>query len=171
MHNWHKTVFIDNSFTLSQTTKIINALNDWECATNNQIRFDIHPYTPEFDYSNIYAYNNPLFIMKVPDTDTRIIKAGEDLHKHKPKNNIVGLYIPNDIASTILIVNTDYLDFNIKPITIHEAGHALGLDHNDSTNSIMYDTISDGAKKITENDLIALCNLYWCDYTKFNVCN
>lgn len=171
INNWHKTVFIDNDFTLSQTTQIINALNNWECSTNNQIRFDIHSYTPDMNYSEIYAYNNPLFIMKVPDTDERIVKAGEDLHKRKPKNNIVGLYIMNDITSTILIVNTDYLDFNIKPITIHEIGHSLGIDHSDNTNSIMYDTISEGAKKITQNDLIALCNLYWCDASKFKSCN
>ncbi|MCP4549497.1 MAG: matrixin family metalloprotease [bacterium] len=45
-------------------------------------------------------------------------------------------------------------------IVLHELGHALGLDHDDSTSSIMHPQLSDCAQALTESDRELLRRLY-----------
>lgn len=64
---------------------------------------------------------------------------------------------PDD--GTILKVRIDINKFDIKVIS-HEIGHALGLDHDDLENSIMYPRLKDRNMYMTRHDKNLLRKLY-----------
>lgn len=52
------------------------------------------------------------------------------------------------------------------PVMIHELGHALGLDHDEQPNSIMYPTISHRPSQLSSSDTSLLKKIYGTTYKK-----
>lgn len=179
--NLQKIVYIDDSFLDWEEDEIINALKNWECSTNYTIRFKIILHAVSADYILAEDPTHSIFVRKVKGIDPDIVKADkriEDDAREKEHNGedyvkryTLGLFIPSAEIPTILLVS-DRLKYEYyRAVMEHEAGHSLGIDHIDNKDAVMYAHMDSSYKQITNNDLEALCKLYWCDPDKFNACN
>jgi hypothetical protein len=174
--NLQKTVYIDNSFEPWQEDVIINALRAWECSTNNLVKFHIHLHLTEKQSASITMGENPLIIAKVNSNDPRIVSIQKDKEDEQKKNRethrvVVGLYMQTSDGIPLILLVDDMLKTPIRysAVATHEIGHNW-LGHNIDHNSAMYKHMDEASPNITENDLIALCDLYWCDAEKMSAC-
>gem|GEM_PF-3091084 len=93
-------------------------------------------------YDNLISEYN----MRVDEMNGRInaLELQYNINSVEQGNNYetCGEYIENGGSKEIVIYSFDNTN-ELKLILMHELGHALGAEHADSTNSIMYPTITD----------------------------
>ena len=167
----YRTIFIDKSFTLDQQNQILSAMYQWECSTDNMVKFVIGDYTNDH-----YTALNPLYIENTTSTDERIALSDKDV-KHRPDNKgrvTFGLFTGNDRKEPVILLPRDRLQaLNKVFITmLHELGHSIiSINHSMTVNSVMYPYQNEGTAYITEEDIKSFCDIYKCDYkTVKNVC-
>jgi Predicted Zn-dependent proteases len=56
-------------------------------------------------------------------------------------------------------INLNYTESVTTSVAMHEVGHALGLDHSDDMNSVMYPT-NQNVTQLSNGDLAGLKNIY-----------
>ena len=159
----HKTAYLDENLSEVQEDAIINALKEWECATSGKVHFEIKLHATYEDYKLIVAPAYSLIVMNAMKTHPAIVLS--DANLHKTGQYTLGLYTTDVGIPEILMVESriDPKEYGI--VAEHETGHALGImTHIQEHNSIMHAGVDPAINHITTNDLIAFCNLYWCNY-------
>jgi hypothetical protein len=160
-----RVVYIENSYGPYEKIEIINALHSWECNTGNMVKYII---VDNYDYSYSIDPYHSLLILKA-NTQTPEIKAVDDyLIASKSERRAAGLFVPRDTThpDRIMLVSERVFLSSYFKVMAHELGHALGLAHDESMDSIMYGHADQNAGHITMNDLIQFCFLYHCSPPK-----
>jgi hypothetical protein len=162
----HKTLYISNKFSDLQILAIKQEAMVWQNKTNAIASFDFDKLEGNYlkATSNI---NDSLLINKVDAEDLTVqavdLKAQKDYHN----SNCLSLAFYDTAKGPIPyigIVDERINSMDIfQKVFLHELGHALLLDHDPSTNAIMYKyvdkTTSDTVSKM---DLAAFCKIYSC---------
>lgn len=120
--NYHNyDFFIDPNFTNDQINVIQEAFNQWRSAG---APISLVNYGEE---GQLFDGINTIFISTQPQLGDTLVKAHFDV--------TTGWAIfEADIRINISKISDDSSLYNIM---LHELGHALGLDHSDTTNSVM----------------------------------
>jgi hypothetical protein len=166
----HKTVWVSEKFNATQEKQIVAALNDWQCVTGNFVQFDIHLKFPDapFILQDGLDPNTILVILPSDNKNLHIRSTDDYIKKHDSERYTIGLFYYEDVIPTILLV-TDRIDaFEFKSVAEHEIGHSLKIDHTTDKNSVMFPHLDESSRKITNVDLTALCNIFWCDEKEFS---
>lgn len=161
-----KKVYVDKNFTLEQQKDLAYAMYQWECNTDGMVKFTV---SYGFDMNNYHFIENAGYALVIEKTDS-LDHEIQEMDKLKTASKTIGLYIAGSDteASRILLVGDRIFYDSLYIATMqHEIGHAQGMGHSSSTNSIMYPLIPNGAWHITDYDLEVLCTIYNCDPTKF----
>lgn len=167
----HKTVYVDASFEEWQENYILNALKDWECVGNGMIKFNIKLRATQFDYDAIKSPKNVLIIAPASVLHPEIVYWDAEKKKKPIISYTIGLYTKTSKNIPLILMVNERLGIpNYKAVALHEIGHSLGLDHDSSKESIMYEVIDDGSKKLMHYDIVSLCNKYGCDPAKLSAC-
>jgi tetratricopeptide (TPR) repeat protein len=113
------------TFTDSQLTSIIDALDEWQTASNHQLNFSI---TYGVGSENLSANTDAIYIKGVSSSDLSGAKANGLTFS-------VGGFCTS-MESQISLVNS-LNDFTFYVTALHEIGHSLGLQHSFNRNDIM----------------------------------
>lgn len=159
-----KDVFIPDDFTPDQMSDIKDALHEWETKTNGAVKFVIFEhYKKELSrILTIRAFS--LVILDSPADAASIVEldARETKRAGHPME-VWGYYTSNDSIPTIYIVSSRIKSrMNYTAVVEHELGHSFGLEHNEHTGTLMYESQDKSAKHITGEDLEKFCELHRC---------
>jgi len=173
IRNLHKTVILDQSLTEEDVDSAIKAMHEWECATNHMVQFEIVKYPSEQELADITDLDHSVIIKNVQADDPRINKQNE---KMAPGIHTVAIYeayrsqLPDIlIAKIFLVQHSNEYEIYVE----HELGHSLGLDHieNSLAHDIpIMDPIPSRSRGITDEDLLALAELYGIPFALMHTC-
>ena len=96
-----------------------------------------------------------VYFKKMPTGDTTI-ELGHGGPQITKQVSIRGIKYWNNASASL---NGDYSAAFSKAVAVHELGHALGLDHSTSTQSVMY-PVSQGKSVLSDGDIAALREIY-----------
>lgn len=96
-----------------------------------------------------------VYFKKMPSGDTTI-ELGHGGPQITKQVSIRGVKYWNTATASL---NGDYSAAFSKAVAVHELGHALGLDHSTSTQSVMY-PVSQGKSVLSDGDVAALQEIY-----------
>jgi len=122
-------VYIDEDFSTSDKVSIDNALNDWNYALNNYIRFQVVSTTFDMAPDDIkhIRETSSLVVLKIDSSSTFIPVS-------KPGTTVMAF----TTAQRLVYVIRDRFDDQqqLEEVIRHEVGHSLG-----STHSVRYDVL------------------------------
>lgn len=168
-HNYglmrNQTIYVDSAFTERELTIIKSAADEWERATNGTVHFtlfwfaklpdhEIHTYVPYNTMIRLNSNNQHVF-----ETDLRI------------RDNTAG-FLQTTSGSYYIGIVADRITVEslLKSVVIHEMGHALGLDHDDSSPAIMNRAAYYREPCLSYSDLNQFCNRYRCNVAQMSFC-
>jgi predicted Zn-dependent protease len=147
----HYDVYIDPAFKEEQQQSINNALLEWQFDTNQTVTFTV---------VNQKVSYNPIIVIMASDK--------EYFRKHH-HSTTVGVANFRGIDTNIFIdVNQNKRNFH--QISLHELGHALGLEHDDR-HTVMYEWTDGASSYLTCKDMKAFCKEWNCDADSFVLCH
>ena len=153
-------LYIDETFTTQDDFMIGLAAAQWEKKTDGLVTFKMH-----------YLVNSAEFVTLEDSKAITIVKVGvNDPFTEEAENeagNLLGLYTRR-FHNELIALNVDRIDsaLEMRATTMHELGHALGLDHNPRKFTLMYPSEEFGGHSITNYDLEEFCYIYFCDASK-----
>lgn len=148
----HYDVYVDPAFESEQRQSIVNAVIEWEVDTEETVTFDI---------VNQKSSRNPLIVITASNKTF--------LHKHH-HSTTVG-YADFRGVDTNVFIDVDETPRDFHEIALHELGHALGLDHNDATGTIMYEWTNQASSFLTCSDMVSFCKEWGCNAIDFPLCH
>lgn len=159
-----KDVFIPDDFTSDQMSDIKDALHEWETKTNGSVKFTILEHYDKRISRVLTIRAFSLIILDCPADSPAIIEldARETKRAGHPME-VWGYYTSNDGIPTIYIVSSRISNrMNYTSVVEHELGHSFGLEHNEHTGTLMYESQDQSSKHITDEDLKKFCELHRC---------
>lgn len=150
----HYVVYVDSSFSYFQNQIIARSLEDWEEASGHEFRYEI----VFSDDLNTEQVNGVIKILNIAPTE---------------ENEYGHAYMDFDLktlrtVSGLIIMNSKIRDEQFRQVVLHEIGHILNLDHQDSE-SIMIHLIADtNINRIQYKDVVNLCDIWKCTVGRFN---
>lgn len=180
----YKIIYISNEFTPIEIKLIKESVIDWESSTGNFIRFKIST-SFKGDYSSFLGDKNFYIVfLKCPTDSKKLVEVDEQIKKKEKEERIkerekhkdidkgkeedsysyaLAFYDHSTIVPTINMVSDRiHTTDTFRQTVSHEIGHALGLDHNEDTNSIMYRSMDKASRHVTENDVENFCKIHLC---------
>lgn len=163
----YKTLYIDKEFDQEEVGYIMAAATEWSKATENRVNYNIVVMSSNTKIN----IDNALIINKVTSTYADVIILDYFFNLNMPKESVIkikalGYYYESKILPSIILVADRLDDFNYKAVVMHELGHSLGLEHDNSEeamyNSIMYPSAEGQSTDITVIDFIAYCKIHNC---------
>lgn len=152
----HYEVFVDPRFNRAQHDMVIDAVHEWQTSTND---------TVTFSFTDKPVSSQPIIVI-LPASQTW-------LKQHfKPKTPIGEAMLRG--VDTNIFLATDMSNRNFYETSLHELGHALGLEHDDRLEhmllTVMTSHCGDSSDHLTCLDMRAFCREWNCDASKFNLC-
>ena len=148
-------VYIDPGFNDEHKRMIHSALVEWEVATNQTVTFR-EVATQDYSRALITIFHS-----------TRNRMAKEYGHDLIGRANYRG-------EDNILVEATDLSKRDFVQTTLHEIGHAIGLDHDDDSShrkqTVMMSHTDDSSDHLTCRDMYAFCETWGCDARQFPLC-
>lgn len=179
----YKTIYISSDFNETEIKLIRESARDWENSTSNLVRFEIQT-SFKGDYNSFLGEKDFYIVfLKCPADSPKTIAVDEQIKKQemeerakeRAKNNdtkeykdeqysyALAFYQKADIVPTIYMISDRMKTTDrFRQTVSHEIGHALGLDHNEKIDSIMYRSMDKAAKHVTPNDISCFCKLHFC---------
>lgn len=153
-------IYVDNSFEENENLMIKQAAEQWEKKTNGIVTFKVHYFTTATEYLTLRD-SKALPMTKVNLGDPFTEEVEDEAGK------LLGLYTRR-FHTELIVLNVDRIRdmLEFRATTMHELGHALGLEHNPREFTLMYPSEDFGAHSITKYDLAAFCEIYFCDPKK-----
>ena len=160
----HFNIYVDQDFDSHEVDLIEQATSEWEEKTKNRVIFNIYY---NFDLDNdrkIIDRRHSIIFVKLSQESQKVAELDEWINKGKEGHSkIIGLYTTQYNVPSILLVYDRMLgDTYYKGCVEHELGHAMKLDHLKKENTLMYPSMKNGARFITDDDLQEFCELYHC---------
>lgn len=163
----HKTLYIERNVYNEELLHIMEAVIEWNEATNGQVVFDIK----RMPRRTISVTDSVVFFNVSPDFPDIVLL---DNARKKPLTTL-GYFSGNRMLPYIALVDERIPELDYTGVILHELGHYLGLSHPDDEDhpeigvgSLMYSNIDAGSRHITDEDLKRFCKLYHCDSSKFH---
>lgn len=157
-----KTLYIDESFSREENLIIIQAANQWNMRTQGVALITVHINTTASEYITLKD-PKAISITKMNSWEPFIQEVEDEMGK------LLGLYTKRFVNPIIVIVpNRIGDDLEFRATTMHEIGHALGMDHNPRKWTLMYPSEDYGAYSITNEDIKQFCLIYFCDPEKLS---
>lgn len=156
-----KTLFVDNHFSDKEFQMIKEAAQEWTLKTHHIVDFRVE-HLPS---KKVLKASKDLLVLPVTSNFPDIILCDDYYHY----SNTVGFFNDSGPLHFIEIVTDRVREDIFKTVVLHELGHSLGLEHDqtdDGIGSLMFPAIDMGSDHITEEDLLQFCSLYKCDVEK-----
>jgi len=162
-----KNLYIDKDFNQNELEYITSAAIAWSIATDNRVSYNIIV----MNSNTKIDVSNSLVINKVNATYADVIILDHFFNLKTPPDQYIkikalGYYYESKILPSIILVADRLDDFNYKSVVMHELGHSLGLEHNESEealfNSIMYPSCEGQSNEITPIDVRQYCRIHKC---------
>ncbi len=157
----HKYVHIDPLFGSIERQIIINALKEWEVATNYMIVWTVSDWPDSSEHpEDIFkdSDNKHLMIYRSLSIDPEIIDI-----ETKEGHGIAGYafhYKHSQVEYILLIVDKLANERSFRIVTLHEIGHNLGLPHSEEYGTLMHAKKLYHASGITSSDLNDLWKIW-----------
>lgn len=150
-------LYVDESFTNDEDQMIVSAAKEWERKTGGLVTFKIHLIINSGEFITLKD-SKAIAITKGHVADLFVYEVEET------QGHFLGLHTKR-FSTELIILNVDRIDdaLALRATTLHEMGHALGLDHAWRKYTLMYPSDDYGAYVITEHDLEQFCLLYFCE--------
>ena len=156
----HKNLYLDQYINGFYASQIEQAAARWSRATNNLATFDVRkmPANP------VEVADDPdaIVVTIVPETNTAVITLDKEIKATTLAYCNMRLPLPE-----LAYVDTRVDDVILEKITLHELGHALGLQHpepmEDGIDTLMYPHTDLMSSVITQEDLEQFCKIYLCN--------
>lgn len=149
----HYNVYIDPSFSTNETRLIMAALDEWESTTEGAVNFSIIKASQSGN----------------SDTPTISFYPSTQSQMHKD-------YTPTSIGRTNyrgsdneIIIATDLGITDFYKVSLHEIGHAIGLNHQDK-NTVMNGNVDNASLHLTCIDIKTFCDVWNCDSQSMSPC-
>jgi hypothetical protein len=139
-------LIVDESFSNSQKHMILNGLLEWSNRSGNTLDISYSTTSQKHNVKDV-RYNT---IVVSPSALTTGDLLGYTYYSSEP-----------GIIAANIIIRVDIGDDIFAPVIAHEEGHAMQLQHNTDTLSIMYFGAYPG-QRIEYNDLLAFNKLWGC---------
>lgn len=163
--------YVASNFTEEQYRDIFLGIKGWNIFLNEQpnliIGEEIEIFD-EFDYEGIDSTcdDENLTIIKINNyiidyEDTMSIINNINLLGYTEEEQKLGKCKFRDI--TLIDYGIEFIDYKLTNITMHEIGHAIGLQHIEDNNSIMSTYYSPDTTFFTQYDVEEYCKNYYCD--------
>lgn len=153
-------VYMDANFGNFDKAEIQKGLDQWNYALNGSLVLDVVDYNASVDalaIENVEKVNGLMFL--------RI----DSLNRLIPSYNALAFNYPRVGGNYIYIIRDRMFNDAIKPITMHEVGHALGAVHTDGGlmnpyyYTYMYQCVDRvAANEVAEYQHLSLGRLNWC---------
>ena len=141
-------VTIDSSLSLEEKNNIINSINSWNLIAENEIF--IYDFGPNSVGTGVWISNCNLEISESGTQTLGRINRFFDL-------DLSGQPIHIKYANICILDNLDSNYWNV--VIFHELGHALSLNHDLNSNSVMYLYAIHEEQIIEEQDILFVRNL------------
>lgn len=160
----NKIIYLDvQSISTKDAILIFESTKHWEQKTKGLVKFSfkINPTNKDLLFAN---ENEAVVIAAVSEEDWRV----KDINLKKKRGVLAFFTTRYSLPAIIIIPERIENDENYyRSVIIHELGHAIGLDHNNIKNSIMYPYAGeDGPYFLTQDDMNQFCLKYFCDPNK-----
>ncbi len=152
----HYEVFVDPRFDHAQHDMVVNAVHEWQTDINN---------TVTFSFTDKPVSSQPIIVI-LPATQPW-------LKRHFNLKGPIGEAMLRGVDTNIFVA-TDMSRRDFYETSLHELGHALGLDHDTKRNHLLLTVMTpysdESSDHLTCLDLRAFCQEWGCDASKFNLC-
>lgn len=160
----HFDLYLDADFDSHEVDLIEQATTEWETKTKNRVIFNIYY---NFDLNNdnkIRDKRHSIVFVKLAQDTQKVAELDKWINeKQDTHSKIIGLYTTQYNAPSILLVYDRMRgDAYYRSCVEHELGHAMGLIHLKKENTLMFPSMREASRHITDDDLIEFCALYHC---------
>jgi len=174
---------IDSKFDAKQREVVIDAFEVWERDTHGIVRFAVSPKIWNSDKDKMYFVTNDeggctvdVYVAST-DGDHPAVRNVESQPGNK-RGNTLG-FTSRSCDEKVVALLTDRITsistsdpLALKMVTVHEAGHLIGLAHIPVPNeSIMFPSRDFSARCPTRLDMAQFCMLYGCDARDMKYCD
>jgi hypothetical protein len=140
--------YIDRNFPQEQKLLIISAINDWQIATGDMIKYTLQ-FSDLSKDDKMLKGSNTIKIFKSESTSEKWY----GFTTWKLDLSVANITILNGITDTDIFTN----------VILHELGHAFGLEHEDKYEAVMF-LFSDGTRtQVYCADVKAFCEIHGCN--------
>lgn len=169
------TLFIDKGFSGPERELIVDSFKEWEITTRGVVKFQVSTYpfnsiTDELPEGEEGKCTYDTYVVRMPE-DAKIVKKLDG--RFKPKGHTLGFTQSNCQTRVVALITSRLKDAKLfRQVTVHEAGHLIGLDHIPvPQESVMFPSVDKATKCATRLDMKQLCMLYECDWRDMKTCD
>lgn len=150
-------IYVDDQFSMSEIEIIRDAAKEWAFATHNKVQFTFFYFhhIPNREIASEIPFN---IMIKIHSTDQFVFKMDME-----DKHNILGFY--RFIGGNFyigLVFDRIINEQQFRSVVMHELGHSLGINHNNSEPAIMNSATGEEYKCLTKLDMDLFCDAYSC---------
>lgn len=154
----NETIYLDKSFNKDEVDIIIQATWEWSKATENRVIYKVIQLN---EHNNNVSMKNSILVNKFPADNIQILTLD-----YISNNTVLGYYSNEHVVPNIGIVAERLENAALyKEVVMHELGHSLGLEHDESDHGIgtlMYPSVELQSENITKADIEHYCEVHNC---------
>lgn len=165
-------LILDVGFGGPERELIIDSFKEWQRDTNGVVNFVVAKYTFDPSLEEIPEVSEKctydVYVLRINSTNEVVRKLDK-----RDNAKVLGFTSSNCDQRIVALVTDRLKDAKMfRQVTVHEAGHLVGLDHIPvPKESIMFPSVDKATACPTRLDMAQLCLLYDCDYNDMKYCD